>query len=200
MKLSRIISGIAHPMLMPLYSVFVIFHSGTYLDYSPSQLIRVIYLIVAISTIFLPLSLLPLLKSQNLISDYGIEKSRERFIPLVFVILFYSLGAYLLWKFPIIRPVANIQIAAIISIALIAIISLKWKISIHMAGIGGFLGLLIALSFLFSSSLRVFFVIGILIAGLLAFSRLKLNLHSPLQVYAGFILGFVTIFSSILLF
>jgi len=200
MKVSRIISGIAHPMLMPLYSVFVIFHSGTYLDYSPLPLIRVIYLIVAISTIFLPLSLLPLLKSQKLISDYGIENRRERVVPLVFAILFYSLGAYLLLKFPIIRPVANIQIAAVISIVMIAAISLKWKISIHMVGIGGFIGLLFALSILYSSSLKIFFIVGILIAGLLAFSRLKLNLHSPLQVYAGFVLGFITIFSSLLLF
>ena len=199
MNFSRIISGLAHPMLMPLYSIFVIFHSGTYLDYTPPQLIRVIYLIVAISTVLLPLSVLPLLKAQKLVSDYGLENKRERVVPLVFAIIFYSLGYYLLLKFPITRIVANLQLAAVFSITLVTIISLKWKISIHMAGIGGFLGMVVALSVNLSSSLRIFFIVGMLLAGLLAYSRLKLNLHTPSQVYAGFMLGFVTIFLSLLL-
>ena len=75
MNFARIISGVAHPMLMPLISVFVIFHSGTYLDFAPHQLVRVIYMIVAISTVLLPLSILPLLKNQNIISDIGLEKT-----------------------------------------------------------------------------------------------------------------------------
>ncbi|MPQ48457.1 hypothetical protein GCQ56_15740 [Marinifilum sp. N1E240] len=199
MNLSRIISGVAHPMLMPLYSIFIVFHSGTYLDYTPPQLIRVIYLIVAISTILLPVSVLPLLKAQKLVSDYGLDNKRERIIPLALSIIFYALGFYLLMKFPITRVVAHLQLAAIISIAVIAGISTKWKVSIHMAGIGGFLGMIMAFSILFSSSLRMYFIAGILMAGLLAYSRLKLNLHTPSQVYAGFVLGFTIIFSTLLL-
>jgi len=199
MNLSRIISGVAHPMLMPLYSIFIVFHSGTYLDYTPPQLIRVIYLIVAISTILLPVSVLPLLKAQNLVSNYGLDNKRERIIPLALSIIFYALGFYLLMKFPITRVVAHLQLAAIISIAIIAVISTKWKVSIHMAGIGGFLGVVMAFSILFSSSVRMYFIAGLLMAGLLAYSRLKLNLHTPSQVYAGFVLGFTIIFSTLLL-
>ncbi|MBI9060225.1 MAG: phosphatase PAP2 family protein [Labilibaculum sp.] len=199
MNFARIISGLAHPMLMPLISVFVIFHSGTYLDYTPHVLIRVIYLIVAISTILLPISILPLLKNQNMISDMGLEKRNERLIPLLITTLFYGLGYYMLLKFPITRVVANLQLAAIISILLISLISLKWKISLHMAGIGGFIGMLIGFSFLYSSSLKFVFMIGILVAGLIAYARLKLNLHTPSQVYAGFILGLITVASCLLL-
>lgn len=186
-------------MLMPLISVFVIFHSGTYLDYTPHVLIRVIYLIVAISTILLPISILPLLKNQNIISDMGLEKRNERLIPLVITALFYGLGYYMLLKFPITRVIANLQLAAIISIVLVTLISLKWKISLHMAGIGGFIGMLIGFTFLYSSSLKFVFMIGILVAGLIAYARLKLNLHTPSQVYAGFILGLLTVASCLLL-
>ncbi len=199
MNFARIISGLAHPMLMPLISVFVIFHSGTYLDYTPHVLIRVIYLIVAISTILLPISILPLLKNQNLISDMGLEKRNERLIPLVITALFYGLGYYMLLKFPITRVIAHLQLAAIISILLVSLISLKWKISLHMAGIGGFIGMLIGFTFLFSSSLKFVFVIGILVSGLVAYARLKLNLHTPSQVYAGFVLGLLTVVSCLLL-
>ncbi|BAX80212.1 phosphatase PAP2 family protein [Labilibaculum antarcticum] len=199
MNFSRIISGVAHPMLMPLISVFVIFHSGTYLDFTPHQLVRVIYMIVAISTILLPISILPLLKNQNLISDIGLEKRQERLLPLVLTIIFYFLGYYMLLKFPITKIIAHLQLAAIISIFIVTLISLKWKISLHMAGIGGFLGMLIAFTILYSSSLKFVFMIGIIFAGLIGYSRLKLNLHTPSQVYAGFIVGLVTICSCLLL-
>lgn len=199
MNLPRIISRVAHPMLMPLYSIFVIFHSGTFLDFAPPQLIRVIYMIVGISTILLPISVLPLLKAQKFVSDYGLSERRERAIPLVFTLVFYALGFYLLMKFPITRIIAHLQLAAIISIGVIALISTKWKISIHMAGIGGFIGMILSFTILYAGSLRVYFIAGILLAGLLGYSRLKLNLHTPLQVYAGFILGFVVIFSTVML-
>lgn len=199
MNLSRIISGIAHPMLMPLFSVFVIFHSGTYLDFTPYQLVRAIYLIVAISTILLPLSILPLLKAQRLISDYGLEKRSERVIPLIFSMVFYLLGYYMLLKFPMTRIIANLQLAAIVSIFIVMLISLKWKISLHMAGIGGFLGMILAFSINYSSSLRMVFMGAVLLAGLLAYSRLKLNLHTPSQVYAGFGIGFCIVFVALLL-
>jgi hypothetical protein len=171
MNLSRIISGVAHPMLMPLYSIFVVFHSGTFLDFTPPQLIRVIYLIVGISTILLPISILPLLKAQNFVSDYGLTKRRERMVPLALSLIFYSLGFYLLMKFPITRIIAHLQLAAIISIGIIALISTKWKISIHMAGIGGFIGMIMSFTLLYAGSMRMYFMLGILLAGLLAYSR-----------------------------
>lgn len=186
-------------MLMPLFSVFVIFHSGTYLDFTPYQLVRAIYLIVAISTILLPLSILPLLKAQRLISDYGLEKRSERVIPLIFSMVFYLLGYYMLLKFPMTRIIANLQLAAIVSIFIVMLISLKWKISLHMAGIGGFLGMILAFSINYSSSLRMVFMGAVLLAGLLAYSRLKLNLHTPSQVYAGFGIGFCIVFVALLL-
>lgn len=199
MNFSRIISGLAHPMLMPLFSVFVIFHSGTYFEYIPHQLIRVIYLIVAISTVMLPISILPLLKNQKIISDIGLEKRQERLIPLVLTMMFYFLGYFMLLKFPITRLIANLQLAAVISIFIVALISLKWKISLHMAGIGGFLGMIIGFTINYSGSLRLVFMLGILLAGLIAYSRLKLNLHTPSQVYAGFAVGFITILSCLLI-
>ena len=199
MNFSRIISGVAHPMLMPLISVFVIFHSGTYLDFTPHQLVRVIYMIVAISTLLLPISILPLLKNLKIISDIGIVKSQERFIPLILSLIFYFLGYYMLLKLPITRIIPNLQLVVIISIFIVTLISFKWKISLHMVGIGGFLGMVIAFTILYSSSLKLVFMVGVIFAGLIAYSRLKLNLHTPSQVYVGFIIGLVTICSCLLL-
>ncbi|WP_372755901.1 hypothetical protein [Labilibaculum sp.] len=199
MKFARILSTVAHPVFMPLLSVFLIFHSGSIYDLVPFRLMSVVYLIVGISTILLPLSILPMLKNQNVISDLALDKRQDRMIPLAASMIFYLLGYYMLQKFPVMQIFADLQLAAVISILTVSIISLKWKISLHMAGIGGLLGMILAFSIEFSSFLQLEFIIGILIAGLLGYSRLKLNLHTPSQVYTGFMLGFTIIFSSVLL-
>lgn len=92
MNYSRIVSGLAHPILMPLYAIFLIFHSNTFLDYTPVALVKAIYMIVFITTILLPLSCLPLLKSYALISSYGLAERKDRMIPLAISILSYILG------------------------------------------------------------------------------------------------------------
>jgi membrane-associated phospholipid phosphatase len=39
----------------------------------------------------------------------------------------------------------------------------------------------------------IFLVIALLLTGITAFARLRLNEHLPLQVYSGFLLGLITI-------
>lgn len=193
MNYSRIISGLAHPMLMPLYAIFLIFHSNTFHDYTPFPLVKAIYMIVFITTILLPLSCLPLLKSYSLITSYSLTERKDRMIPLALAILSYSLGLYLLMKLPGSNVFGRLQLAGIISLVLLLIISYWWKISLHMAGIGGLCALIFTFSIRFSTSLRAMFMLSILAAGLLAFSRLKLGVHKPSQVYVGFILGFIVV-------
>lgn len=193
MNYSRIISGLAHPMLMPLYAIYLIFHSNTFLDFTPFTLVKAIYMIVFITTILLPVSCLPLLKSYSLISSYSLTERKDRMIPLALAILSYSLGFYLLMKLPGTNIFARLQLAGIISLTLLLIISYWWKISLHMAGIGGLCALIFTFSIRFSTSLRTMFMMAILAAGLLAFSRLKLEVHKPTQIYVGFLLGFTVV-------
>lgn len=193
MNYSRIISGLAHPMLMPLYAIYLIFHSNTFLDFTPFTLVKAIYMIVFITTILLPISCLPLLKSYSLISSYSLTERKDRMIPLALAILSYSLGFYLLMKLPGTNIFARLQLAGIISLTLLLVISYWWKISLHMAGIGGLCALIFTFSIRFSTSLRTMFMMAILAAGLLAFSRLKLEVHKPTQIYVGFLLGFTVV-------
>jgi len=114
-------------------------------------------------------------------------------IPLALAIISYSLGFYLLMKLPGTNIFARLQLAGIISLTLLLIISYWWKISLHMAGIGGLCALIFTFSIRFSTSLRTMFMMAILAAGFLAFSRLKLEVHKPTQIYVGFLLGFTVV-------
>ncbi len=194
MYLARIISGIVHPILIPMYAVFIVFHSQTYLDYTPARLMRSVYLIVAISTALLPLSVLPLLKLQKVIGNYDLLKRKERILPLLLSAVFYVLGYYVLRNISFVYIISCLLLSAGISVVLVAVISLKWKISIHLTAIGGLVGMLIVFNWLFKADCRSYFMVAILFSGLLAAARLKLDRHTPTQIYAGFLLGFITVF------
>ena len=69
---------------------------------------------------------------------------------------------------------------------------LNWKVSAHMAGMGGIIGAIIAFSIKLSVNMVLALMIFILIAGLVGFARLKLNAHTPGQIYTGFMIGLLT--------
>lgn len=200
MKFARVLSGLLHPVIMPMYGLYIIFHSGSFLMLTPQVIKNFVYLIVFASTVLLPLSILPLLRFRKVISDYGISKSRERVVPLLFTGCFYFFGYYLLARLPLSSVIYLFLLSAVSAIAMVMLISVKWKISLHMTGIGGVLGLTLGLAIRFSASVRGFFMVVLLAAGLLAYSRLRLNVHSPAQVYCGLALGFLTVMIPILLY
>lgn len=60
-----------------------------------------------------------------------------------------------------------------------------------MVGIGGMLGVLISVSYLIKFDFTLFYMVIIVIAGLIAFARLNLKEHEPSQIYSGFLLGLI---------
>ena len=69
------------------------------------------------------------------------------------------------------------------------IISFYRKISLHMIGIGGMLGLLMGLSLNLSLDLTWFVVAAIILGGFLGFARIQSNSHKPSEIYSGFLVG-----------
>ena len=81
------------------------------------------------------------------------------------------------------------------------IITVFWKISIHSMGMCGVLGFLLALNLKSPESLPVWSVlIWMLCTGMTMSSRLYLNVHKPVEIYWGAILGFLFCFFAIYVF
>jgi len=62
-----------------------------------------------------------------------------------------------------------------------------------MVGWGGLVGLISSLSVRFNTDLMLFLVIGLFLAGIAAYARLRLDAHKPVHVYSGFLVGYFTI-------
>lgn len=133
----------------------------------------------------------------GLIRDLYLDARRERQLPYLVTLILYALSTYLFgWQFQPISELAP-QIAVILgsttaSLALVTLVTLRWKISAHATGIGGFLGTLGGVILRYSDfSLFFPFLTGVLITGAVLSARLRLNAHTPAQVSAGLAGGLV---------
>jgi len=143
----------------------------------------------------IPAILIFMLFRMGIISDLSLTKRRERFYPYLITLLSYT--AMMIFYYRMNMPKwFLLMIAASIAIMVIAIvITLWWKISAHMFGIGGLVGGAMSVSYFVERSNPYYLFMGLFIlAGLVGTSRLILKRHTLPQVIAGFLLGFLLSF------
>jgi len=190
-KLAKFSSYIFHPLLMPTYGFALIFFTKNYIStFTPDNLKLMILAVTFVFTFLLPtLNALILLKMGR-IKSLEMETSAERIIPYGSAALYYFALFYLFYNadFPAVFKI--LILGAAISIILTLLINLKWKISAHAIGVGGLVGATLGIIFRLHLDLLVVFFLTVVCAGIVGFARLKLNAHTPSQVYSGFLLGF----------
>lgn len=191
--LSNLITILIHPMFMPVYGLLILFNTGTFISFLPYDAKKYIFLIVLICTVILPLSFIPFYLFRKIINDIHMRTNRERIIPLSVNTLFFFMGFFFLNKLQIPPVIKAYMLACSISVLMALLVTIKWKISLHMIGIGGLTGAVILFSYRLGTDLKMIWMILILFAGLTGYSRLQSNSHNPIQVYSGFFLGFAVV-------
>lgn len=190
--LERFISVVLHPLLMPFYAVALLFHFNAYLTYTISPVVqRIIFIIVFLTTFIMPVITAYYLLQRGSIRSFEMENPAERTIPFITTAAYYFICFLLLRQLPVPKIFSTMVLGACISIVFAFFINKAWKISIHMIGIGGIIGCLYALSQILLAYLLAPIIISVFLAGLLGSARLSKDAHSPAQVYAGFVLGFL---------
>jgi hypothetical protein len=192
-RIASVISYISHPLLMPMIGLLLISNSGTYAADLDRRFTNFIYLSTFLLTFMIPVALMPLLYYTGMAGNMQFSQRRERLLPLYLTLFFYIAAYMLIRKLPVSQVYQRFMFSACLSVLMVLAISYFWKISAHLVGWGGVVGLIIILSYRFGSDMMLFLVIAILLTGITAFARLRLNEHLPLQVYTGFLLGFITI-------
>ncbi|HDJ34410.1 MAG TPA: hypothetical protein ENF21_09980 [Bacteroidetes bacterium] len=197
--IAQAISVLFHPLFAPLYGLLLIFHSGTYLSYLPYEVKKVIFLIVLLNTVVIPLSLFPILYYRKFIHGISDERPKDRTIPLVIAAVLYGIACYLLARLQVSGLIKMFIQAAAVMVMLTAVVSWFWKISLHMIGMGGLTGLMIAMMIKLSAVQTGVLVLLIVLAGVVGTARLYLNEHRPSQIYAGYLSGLGFMLAGLLL-
>ncbi|PLK44179.1 hypothetical protein C0V77_13100 [Emticicia sp. TH156] len=146
---------------------------------------------VFIYTFAIPAYLIYLLKRWGFISSLQLENLQERRLPYLLTALIYGLLGYFLYnKNSSLFACAYILWSITIVILCVALISFRWQISAHGAGIGGVIGALAGIMVkMGESALFMPLLFCMILAGYVLGARLQLNAHTPKQAWAGLFLG-----------
>lgn len=193
--LANIISAVFHPLLMITYGALLAL-THTFLAIYPLSVKGMILGAVFFSTALVPGLFILLLVKTGSAHDLELTDRRERLLPYLILVTSNMACLFFLYKMRMPFWILS-QLMAVIAALLAALcINFFWKISAHMLGIGGLLGAIMGICRVQHTDPYWLFIAGFLAAGLLGVSRIWLKRHTPMQVYAGFALGFAFTFTA----
>jgi len=189
------ISLIFQPLLMPTYGMILLMNMDVFTAL-PMMWRWVAIIGTFIFTAVLPAIPIYLLMRRGEVHDLFISKKEERTMPYLFSFMAYVFWALFMWRtmqFPMF--IVAMGMGSALSIFIIVFINLRWKISAHLAGIGGLAGSIFGVCYRTALNPVWLFIVILTISALVALSRIELKAHTPGQVFVGFLVGFAMVFT-----
>jgi hypothetical protein len=192
LSVSNWVSVLFHPILLPTWLyISLVFFTPTYVLQIPAGMEWVLAAIIFILSFLFPSLILLLLVRLKIIRSILLNERIERNGPILISAIFFFLTYYLLDYFGFI-PVFGYYLLCATSISLLTMmINSVWKISLHATGHGATLGTFLSLAMLVEIPLLLI-AFAMVIGGITATARLKLQAHTQAEIYGGYALGFVT--------
>ncbi len=194
-SIHKTISLVFQPLLMPTYAMCLLMNMDIFL------MLPLRWRMIAIIGTFVFTGILPavpiwLMMKRGEVHDLFISKREERTLPYLFSLMAYVFWALFLWRtlqFPLF--IVAMGMGSAVSILIIVLINLRWKISAHGAGVGGLTGSVFGVCYRTGINPVWFLTLVLILSAVVAFSRLELKAHTPGQVLAGFTVGFISVFT-----
>jgi len=192
------------PLLVPTYSTMMALSiSPKVLDVTGARY-KLLLIVFALTCIF-PMITIAVLHNFKVIKDKRLISRKERLIPYITGTVYYAVAVYHViythepqW---LVMFFAGGATACLIS----TIVNIWWKISAHMAGMGGLLALLwqidaMELDVINQLWMTLFIIIAIVLCGILGTARMILKRHTLPQIVAGFLNGLICVSLAMRLF
>ena len=192
-RTAKVISAIFTPFSIP-FLAFLILFIFSYLRIMPLQYKLIVLGVVYCFTILMPTLTIFIFRKINGFSPEELVERKRRYIPFILTITSYVFCLLMMHRLNIPWYMTGIILSALVVMIICVIVNLKWKLSEHMAGMGGIIGGLVSFSALFSYNPVVWLCLFILIAGILGSARIVLGHHTLGEVLSGFVVGLVCSF------
>lgn len=189
-RTARVISAIFTPFSIP-FLAFLILFLFSYLRIMPIQYKLIVLGVVYCFTILMPTLTIFLFRKINGFSPEDLGERKRRFMPFLLTITSYVFCLVMMHRLNIPWYMTGIILAALIMMVICIVVNLKWKLSVHMAGVGAIVGGLVSFSALFGYNPVWWLCLFILIAGVLGTARIILQHHTLGEVLVGFAVGLI---------
>lgn len=192
-QIALVISVIFQPLLIPTLVYGLIFYLVPEASSIPYEIKGRLFSLIVLSTLLIPLITIIGFRLSGAVKSLHMATLGERYIPFTIICIYFALTTYFLREKVEFDPILW-QTLLVITLTIIGLtlVTFFWKMSAHMTGVGGLLAIVIVVAFAFPTFRPLYPLLGsILLAGVVATSRLYLNAHRPIEIYTGFIYGFV---------
>lgn len=196
--ITRFLANILSPLLAPSYGVFLALWVSV-ICYQPLGTRMAVFLVVFGITFVIPMFFINILHNFKIIKDWYLYDRKERIYPYLSVIACYIAAAFYLNHVHAPMWLIAFAIGGTLTCIVSTLINFKWKISAHSAGLAGLVALLFHIHFEGLEAFNTFWLIRIMIilCGLVGTIRMYQNQHNLWQVIAGFINGFICVYTTI---
>lgn len=189
-SLAKVISYLFYPILIPLYVIGFFFYQTHYL-FDEEQIINAFRLVLMLG-FFFPVLFYLFLKNRKYCDSIFLDTVEQRKIP---VLLNMALLVLIIIRFTGIQDLLPLKLfftgLFTAHIFVLILLYLDKKISLHLVYLTVALVFIGMFGIRYSLPIRLAFVGGILIVGLVASSRLRLNAHNQEEVYLGVLIGVI---------
>lgn len=198
---AEVLSNVLSPLLMPTYGVFIVLWVSVLCLLPYGVRVSVLLMCMGITCI-LPLIFLSVLRHFKLIKSLHVNLREQRLFPYLFAALCCLVAAFYLYYRHSPQWFAMFMVGSAVTVLVLALINLRWKISAHTAGIGGVVALIYQIHVQGLSAFDLLWILCffIILAGLLGSSRMILRRHDLWQVLAGAVVGFLCVSLTMMFF
>jgi len=199
------LSGLFHPLLIPTYMFLILVMVNPFLfgaNGFGDQRVRITLIMMVLYTAVIPMISVMLMVALNMVSSVMMAEKTERIGPLLLVMVLYFWIYYNLSQSNDVPTIFSaFLLGVVIALALSFVINVLDKISLHTVGMGGLVGMLMITMGLFGANgitigentfgMGLLLLIGVLMAGIVGAARLALGAHDNVQIYSGYLVGFL---------
>ncbi len=191
-RIAWVFSTLFHPVVIPTLGMFILFQLNTYIRFAVTPgARRLMLMLVFINTAVAPVLSLLIMKRTGYVKSLILEERNERILPLLLATTLFFITYYMLRQLTLPSIVYFYIISATLLLLMTLMVSFFFKISIHMISLGAFSAFLIITSILLKTDVSVLIIAAFMASGMTGSSRLILHAHTPMEVYAGYLLGFI---------
>ncbi len=195
--LALIITVVFQPLIMPTLVFGLILYGVPEASSVPGEFKPRIFYLIVLSTLVIPMITIIGLRLSGTVKSLHMVELKDRLIPFSVTSLYFLMTVYFMSQIGELDPIMWQSLAVIAGVVVVlTIVTLFWKMSAHMTGIGGVLALVVVLGMKFPNFPALYpLLLAIVLAGMVGTARLALDAHRPLEIYVGLAYGFISCFA-----
>lgn len=187
---SKAASVVLHPLLLPVYCTLLILYTPTPYAGMPVMVNAYMLGLVGVFGSLLPLIIIGLFILFGMVSGVEMPTRTERVLPFMATALSLACASgYVYTMLP--APILIVLIGESAVLFIAAIWSIFWKVSLHAMGAGALLSVVTAVGTAYGQDFTLGAAAAFVWAGVTAWTRTHEKAHTPWQLLAGYVAGFL---------